>query len=65
MKEKILNLVGTNKFGMPFCVLTGAIISSAAYAIGRSIGNIEGMDYSNNLWKAAIEKIRDESQEEE
>lgn len=58
--KKIFKLISSNKFGMGYAITAGAVVSTMIYYIGHSIGNLEGFEESNQIWKDAINKLKEE-----
>lgn len=66
MKKKLLNVFVSNKFGVSYSIIASAIFGGLLYGIGRCIGNVEGMNETNDFWTKTIEDLsKKESQEKE
>lgn len=65
MKEKMLNLVYSSKFGGCTAIALGAIVTFCMYKTGVSIGYCDGATDTNDKWMQAIEYALKRDQKKE
>lgn len=65
MKEKLINVLTSKKFGLVFCGMIGAVAGGFCYLFGKASGEYTGIMEANDIWFNALKEKVEKKEENE